>query len=304
VDPATGDSPDKQLIASSLDLADGLLRGVGGNFAFLLESCARAGGPQLLQLLPACLRDEDDDVRQSALGLLGDLAAHAPHALLAGGGGGGSPLGATAAAAASGGDAALAAADLVPLVHESLSATAYGRKVASNAAWALGEFALAFGSAAVGPGCGAACGPLADVLADDACHPNLLENAAVCVGRLALACPLQVAAHADRLAPLWLPSLQHVSAPDDRNQAFAGLVALAAAAWAPTVAGANYPAFLGAVASWCYYDSPPPPELKAQLQAIISAASAQLRGTDPEAYLGLLEDNYKEYLLAEYAFTT
>lgn len=276
----------------SLDLADGLLRGVEENFAFLLESCARAGGgPQLMQLLPACLRDEDDDVRQAALGLLGNLAVHAPQALV-------NSAGSTTTA----GDAALAAADLVPLVRESLSAKVYGWKVASNAAWALGEFAVAFGSAVVGPSCSAACWSLITTLSDDECHPNLLENAAVCVGRLASACPSQVAHCAASLAPAWLLALQYVSSPDDRRQAFSGLVALAQVAWQATVAGSNYPAFLGAVASWCYYDDPPPPELKAQLQAMISAASAELRGTDPESYLGLLEDDCRGYLLAEYSF--
>jgi transportin-1 len=296
VDPATGEPPDKQIIASSLDLADGLLRGVDANFALLLESCARAsGGPQLLQLLPACLRDEDDDVRQAALGLLGDLAVHAPQALVSSGATAGALVG------AAGGDAALAAADLVPLLLESLSATVYGRKVASNAAWALGEFAVAFGGAVVEPSCTAACGRLVVILSDDECHPNLLENAAVCIGRLAAACPPQVASCAASLAPVWLPALQHVSAPDDRNQAFGGLVALAQVAWQAPVAGTNYPAFLGAVASWCHYD-PPPPELKAQLQAMISAASVELRGTNPESYLGLLEGNYRTHLIEEYTF--
>jgi hypothetical protein len=35
----------------------------------------------LIRLLPACLRDDEDDLRQSALGLVGDLAKHAPLAL-------------------------------------------------------------------------------------------------------------------------------------------------------------------------------------------------------------------------------
>ena len=259
-----------------------------------------------MQFLPACLRDEDDDVRQAALGLLGDLAVHAPQALMNSAGSTAAAGGALVGAAASGGgvgagDAALAAADLVPLVRESLSATVYGRKVASNAAWALGELAVAFGSAVIGPSCSAACWSLIAILSDDECHPNLLENTAVCVGRLASACSSHVATCAASLAPVWLPALQHVSSPDDRHQAFSGLVALAQVAWQATVAGANYPAFLGAVASWCYYD-PPPPELKAQLQAMISAASAELRGTDPESYLGLLEDDCRGYLLAEYSF--
>lgn len=86
-------------MASALDVIDGLVRGIEGNFATLLASATAAaaaapggvgggvgvgggGGQNLLSLLAQCLDDEEDEVRQYALALLGDLAQHSPLALV------------------------------------------------------------------------------------------------------------------------------------------------------------------------------------------------------------------------------
>jgi len=321
----------------AVDLIDGLARGVGHNFAALLDSDARAcvaagqpvgsgGAERLLRLLRQCLEDDEDEVRQSALGLVGDLACHCPSVFT--GAGNGDEAATLAAeqlahASASGnghghghgnghgntGVGLGAASAVVELLVKSMS-PAMSRQVCSNAVWALGELAVAFGAPLVAPfAAAAAVGPLSALLARDDCHPNLLENVAGTLGRLALCCPEALAPHAERFAPSWLLALQSLSGDEERDQSFRGLVRLCPLAWEPLVA-TRYPDFLSAVASWTYYDDPAP-ELKSQIQEVINHASRQLSeqagaagagGVDPNLYLGALEDGYRTYLLTEFRF--
>jgi len=128
----------------------------------LLDAMDRADpavAGHLLRLLPACLDDDEDDVRQSVLGLLGDLAKHAPLALADASAMGAGPRDPAAVAAS----AAAAAGALLPLAYESLTLHR-GRKVCSNAAWAVGELTVAFGDGVVGPHAHAIAARLATVL--------------------------------------------------------------------------------------------------------------------------------------------
>ena len=132
-------------------------------------------------------------------------------------------------------------------------------------------------------------------------HPNLLENVAIAMGRLAGQCAPRIAPLVDTFASQWLLALGEVSSPEDRDVAFRGLLALCAAAWAPLLA--RYPEVLAAFASWSYYDYEPAPDLVAGMQQLITAAAAaQVGGADPSAFLSLLEENYREYLTKRFTF--
>ena len=312
VNPATGEPYDKQFVASSLDLVDGLARALGENFGALLATPGCVGGGagggtggagHFFELLGQCCRDEENDVRRAALSIVGDLALKAPEALR--------PF----------------APGLAALLVENLQLTDGSfRACVSNAAWALGEVTVALGfEGGLGGNLATLEGALRQLAGivtdlgtsldpDIANSPSLLTNVAVAIGRLGAAAPQRIAQHAPlcaivgHMAEAWLDALQWVMGDEERDQAFRGLVMLATQEplWQHLVAG-RYPAFLRAVASW-YYADPMSPELRQGLQQVISAASAQMgAGHDPSAYLNataIPEEDYRTFLLSgEFVFT-
>jgi len=217
---AQGEPANKQIIASCLDLIDGLVRGLEQNFSLLLQSTPN-GGDELLKLLSPCLDDEEDDVRQAALGLLGDMAHHAPPTLN------------------------LIAVALLPGIRDSLTMVR-GRKVCSNAAWVVGELAVAFGDSLLGSTVDRFIPILASLGDNEDCHPNLLENITSTIGRLCLCSAVRVAPHTELFIDNWLMSLHEVAGDEMREQSFRGLVKLAEVNWDGVVAQ-RYSEFLRAV---------------------------------------------------------
>ena len=279
--------PERDFVVGALDLISGVAEGMGkgiSRFFSVQDPGTSSSSPSLSNgsaaagtttrlgaiLLPALLRAADDpdaDVRQSAFALAGDLARSCP-ALLA-----------------------PAAADVVALATEGLSAARAGSpdavSAANNAAWALGEVAVALPSAvaaladaaanAAAVGSPQSSGsfststlysfsahlPPSRVLPTAAerlsallCAPpgaaprSLLENAAISLGRLALVAPVALAPGAD--APFvarWCSALRAVRDDVEKEHAFLGLAALLRA---NPAAGAP-PAFASlceAVTSW------------------------------------------------------
>mmetsp|Transcript_23528 Transcript_23528/g.48092 ORF Transcript_23528/g.48092 Transcript_23528/m.48092 type:complete len:176 (+) Transcript_23528:275-802(+) len=172
---------------------------------------------------------------------------------------------------------------------------------------AFGE-PLVAGSAGVGPNyVDSLCPLLTSLLCDEECHPNLLSNAATTLGRLSLVSPSLVAPHAPGFARHWLLALQEVGSAEERDQAFKGLATLSQHAWEALVA-TPFHEFLCALASWSFYDFELADELKAAFQHILSSAAQQMpppasSGGDGgmRAYLGGVEENYREYLTQTYA---
>ena len=124
MNPVTGEPYDKEIVASLLDIMDGLLRAIGGNFGVLLNTPGCVGGnggtggvDHFLQLLGNyCCRDSEEDVRRAALGLVGDLCDEAPLVLQTN------------------------AAAIARVVIESITLTDPSfRTCCSNAAWALSK---------------------------------------------------------------------------------------------------------------------------------------------------------------------
>ena len=290
---AASSSPERDFVVGALDLISGVAEGLGPSvsrfllvedpaasfFSPLASSGAAAGTagaanppPQPTRagalLLPALLRAADDpdaDVRQSAFALAGDLARSCPGLLSSAG------------------------TDVVALATEGLSARRAGApeavSAANNAAWALGEVAVALpaavgtlAAAAAAAASGGPCSPpasfsgpysfsahlppsrvlpaAAERLSALLCAPpgaaprSLLENAAISLGRLSLVAPAALAPGAD--APFvsrWCQALRAVRDDVEKEHAFLGLAALLRA---NPAAGAP-PAFASlceAVTSW------------------------------------------------------
>jgi hypothetical protein len=134
---------------------------------------------------------------------------------------------------------------LLPGIRDSLTMVR-GRKVCSNAAWVVGELAVAFGDGLLGSTVDRFIPILASLGDNEDCHPNLLENITSTIGRLCLCSAVRVAPHTELFIDNWLMSLHEVAGDEMREQSFRGLVKLAEVNWDGVVAQ-RYSEFLRAV---------------------------------------------------------
>lgn len=193
----------------AIDLIDGLIEGLGPNFANLVAGSARFGAtfPNLLQQI---VSSDIPDVRISAFAVVGDLARQAPTLIEAG---------------------------LPTLLSETISSIDPMHPAeCNNGLWAVGEICVR---------CGENSGPLAPYAADllqnlipllmgnsvdidgnpiDAPVPGIVENAAITLGRLACVDPKFVAPELGRFLLGWCDGLSKISNPIERRDAFKGFV--------------------------------------------------------------------------------
>lgn len=183
------EAPEKDFIVTLLDLIDGLVQGLG--------AAAAPWAAQTVPLLLSCFEDVDDDVRQLAWALLGDMAPHA--------------------------DLAAHIATIVPCVcHELATASFVNFPVTNNAVWALGELAAA--GHALGSHAESAVGLLVQTLHALDQQPAVLENAALCLGRIALGDPAVVAQRLPECAHQWCAQMAYLEENDEKELAFYGMV--------------------------------------------------------------------------------
>jgi transportin-1 len=194
-------------IICSVDLIDGLVEGLGPNFASLVNGSSKFG-PTFPDVLQNIAGHCNTGVRMSAYALLGDLARQAPSLIEAG------------------------LSDLLSEAVSSIDPT--HSAMCNNAVWALGEVCVR---------CGDNPGPLAphadDLLASlipllmgDAVDidgntlslPGIKENAATTMGRLAMVNPNFVAPDLGRFLLGWCDGMSKISDPRERRDAFAGFV--------------------------------------------------------------------------------
>jgi len=187
-------------IVCALDLLDSMVEGLGVSIVDVVSRSKRYG-PQVLNVLLSLVRSHVDSVRMSALGLFGDLAKQAPMLL--------EPA-------------------LPQLLLEAVRSTniaQYSPSVCANAVWALGEvFVQCKGNAAIVEPIASdlqqhLLGLLSDVEVD-----GLVENAAACMGRLALVHPDVVAKELSRSLPGWCSAMGKVTDASERRDAFNGFL--------------------------------------------------------------------------------
>jgi transportin-1 len=209
-------------IICAVDLLDGIVEGMGANFSSLVESSSRYGPSVFLTVLHSLLSSHPDNVvvtsgvLMSALALLGDLARNCLGLLQPG---------------------------LLELLTEAIQCMdpSQGASVCTNAVWAVGEI-CSKRRPHLGPGqADAVLAPLAPQIVQNLISllmgngtgqgihnitiPGLAENAAACVGRLALANPGYVAPELPRFLLGWCEGLAKIRDPVERHDAFFGLVA-------------------------------------------------------------------------------
>uniref|UniRef100_A0A7S1BAL8 Transportin-3 n=1 Tax=Corethron hystrix TaxID=216773 RepID=A0A7S1BAL8_9STRA len=198
---------DSDATVCALDVLDGVVEALGSSFPSLLEASA-AHGPAFPSLLRASCIHDAPSVRMSAFALLGDLARRAPQTL-----------------------GAEALGEMLARTVENVGGELHVG-VCNNAVWALGEVAVRCGRDATllqphAPQILQRLVPLLRPPATGISPPGLAENVAAALGRLAgvdhrLVGPVL---EEPRLFIAWCDGLARVADPQERRDAFVGLVA-------------------------------------------------------------------------------
>lgn len=156
----TIEPPEKDFMVTSLDLVDGLIQGFGSHSIDLINH--NNSSNQLMEILLICLEDYTDDVRQSAYALLGDLAIFVLEPLV-------KPF---------------LNSIFISVGNEINNRTYNSYPVYNNAIWSLGEIALRLKYEDFSQYLPNLLDLLVPVLNLSDTHQTVLENAAICLGRM------------------------------------------------------------------------------------------------------------------------
>jgi hypothetical protein len=194
--------PDKDFLVTSLDLLSAIIQALSSQDSATLVSQAS----NFFELLVICMRDQNNDVRQSAYALLGDCAIYVfqqlkPHL---------QPIIKT-----------LITQLEVSQIDSSGLDTGYS--VINNACWSVGEIAMCEGEG-MQPYVGELLQKLGSILFDERVPESLNENAAIALGRLGLGCAPLLAPHLAQIAPPFLRAIRKVQWTDEKCHALTGFM--------------------------------------------------------------------------------
>ncbi|EEQ36310.1 putative importin subunit beta-2 [Clavispora lusitaniae] len=193
------EAPEKDFIVTSLDLIDGLVQGFKAHSVELMKQ----HGANVMELVLVCFEDHDEDVRQSAYALLGDLAIFACH------------------------DMVQPYMDriVVCIGHEINNRSYSSYAVTNNAIWSFGEIAIKADPDSIKPYVGNIVGLLVPLLKSADTQETLVENAAICLGRLGLAggSP-EIAALLPDFVYSWCAQMMYVMENEEKETAFLGFL--------------------------------------------------------------------------------
>lgn len=181
---------EKDFIVTSLDLIDGLCQGLGTHSNELMDDT-------LILLVLETLKDTDDDVRQSAFALLGDLAIFLPEKV-----------------------ATQAEAVITAIMQEIVTRTFSSFAACNNACWAFGELALRIDMTAY---CDRVIPVFIDLLNSQGLGDSVLENAAVALGRLAIRNPEFLAPHLAEFTLQWSANVMYLEENEEKETACQGM---------------------------------------------------------------------------------
>ena len=194
------DQPDKDFLVTSLDLLSSIIQALEEPQSRELALTAQ---PNMFEMLAYCMKDVNNDVRQSAYALLGDCAIYIFPQL--------QPFLQTVM------ELLIAQLDLTQV--QSDPETAF--RVINNACWSCGEIAMRQG-AGMAPYIDRLLAKLAIIMFSANVPDSLNENAAIALGRLGIGCHQQLAPHLANFAVPFLKSMQKVSWTDEKGHAYKG----------------------------------------------------------------------------------
>ncbi len=193
--------PDKDFLITSLDLLSAIIQALQPRDSAQLV----AGSPSFFQLLAVCMRDSNNDVRQSAYALLGDCAIYVFEQLQ----------------------------PYLPTILEILitqlevSQVQFDEdnsySVINNACWSVGEISMRQ-KEGMQPYVERLLQKLGTILFDDKVPESLNENAAIALGRLGLGCAQYLSVHLAQIAPAFLRSIKKVQWTDEKCHALTGFM--------------------------------------------------------------------------------
>ncbi|KAK6434092.1 hypothetical protein LTR95_009724 [Oleoguttula sp. CCFEE 5521] len=198
------DPPDKDFLVTSLDLLSAIIQSLSEPQAVALTSSSE---PNMLELLTYCMRDPNNDVRQSAYALLGDsaiyifplLAPHLPPIL----------------------ELVITQLDL----SQGISADPEtGYRVINNACWSCGEISMRASPQLLEPFIPRLLQKLGAILTATNVPQSLNENSAIAIGRLGISSHAALAPHLASIAPPFLSVMRNVQWTDEKGHAFKGFV--------------------------------------------------------------------------------
>jgi hypothetical protein len=194
------DQPDKDFLVTSLDLLSSIIQALEEPQSRELAMTAQ---PNMFELLAYCMKDANNDVKQSAYALLGDCAIYIFAQL--------QPYLPTIM------ELIIAQLDLTHV--QSDPETAF--RVINNTCWSCGEIAMRQG-AGMAPYIDRLLSKLAIIMFSAEVPPSLNENAAIALGRLGIGCHQQLAPHLPNFAVPFLRSMQKVGWTDEKGHAYKG----------------------------------------------------------------------------------
>ena len=154
------EAPEKDFMVTSLDLIDGLIQGFGQHSIELIQQ----HNTNLMELVLKCFEDSSDDVRQSAYALLGDLAIYilddtvVPHLN-----------------------------HIMIFIGNEINNRSYSSfPVCNNAIWSLGEIVMRLPYSKMEPYLANLVNLLIPIINSMDTQQTVLENAAICLGRMGL----------------------------------------------------------------------------------------------------------------------
>ena len=194
------EAPEKDFLVTSLDLLSSMIQALDESQSTTLAASAQ---PNMFELLAYCMKDDNNDVKQSAYALLGDCAIY-----------------------------------IFPQLQQYLSVllevlipqldladanedpeTAF--RVINNACWSCGEISMRQKDG-MAPYVDRLLGKLGVIMLSSDVPDSLTENAAIALGRLGIGCHQQLAPHLSSFAPPFLRAMAKVSWTDEKGHAYKG----------------------------------------------------------------------------------
>ncbi|KAK7538940.1 armadillo-type protein [Phyllosticta citricarpa] len=197
------DDPDKDFLVTSLDLLSAIIQALDEPKSTELVGTSQ---PNMLELLAYCMKDPNNDVRQSAYALLGDCAIYVfpqlqpflPSLL----------------------EILITQLDLENTIPE---AEDNGFSVVNNACWSVGEIAMRQ-KEGMAPYVEQLLQRLATILFNGKMPMSLNENAAIALGRLGIGNAQALAPHLATFAPYFINAIKHVDWTDEKGHALKGFI--------------------------------------------------------------------------------
>ncbi|KAF2194481.1 ARM repeat-containing protein [Zopfia rhizophila CBS 207.26] len=199
----TMDPPDKDFLVTSLDLLSAIIQALEPQKSAELVA---ASHPGFFDLLALCMKDPNNDVRQSAYALLGDCAIYVFDNLKP-------SLGPIL-------EILIAQLELSQVI---IDAEETGYSVINNACWSVGEISMRE-QEGMQRYVERLLQKLATILFDEKVPESLNENAAIALGRLGIGCSQYLAVHLAQMAPPFLRAIRKVVWTDEKGHALTGFM--------------------------------------------------------------------------------